>query len=159
MCFREDKTDGKGWCETKNNIRYHQQHHWRCIFFNITKQWTIVYRKSQQLKAEKKCGNENYDKKHELIAAIELQREKKDFIRSVSFLHNSYYMFIANDVQLNYVAFFCVDENGVLSIERAFNLCSNWITDTCYKNTGLETQNGKHPFLLEPILIHFEKDL
>ena len=67
-------------------------------------------------------------------------------------------MFIANDVQLNYVAFFCVDENGVLSIERAFNLCSNWITDTCYKNTGLETQNGKHPFLLEPILIHFEKD-
>ena len=39
-----------------------------------------VYRQSQQLKAEKKCDNEKYDKKDELIAAIELQREKKDCI-------------------------------------------------------------------------------
>ena len=72
-----------------------------------------VYRQSQQLKAEKKC-NENYDKKDELIAAIELQREKKDFIRSISCLRNSYHIFIADDVQLHDVAFFCVDKNGVL---------------------------------------------
>ena len=31
-----------------------------------------VYRQSQQLKAKKKCGNENYDKKDKLIAEIEL---------------------------------------------------------------------------------------
>ena len=66
-----------------------------------------VYWQSQQLKADKKCGNENYDKKDDLIAAIELQWEKKDFKLSVSCLRNSYYMFIANDVQLNDVAFFC----------------------------------------------------
>ena len=117
-----------------------------------------VYRQSQQLKAEKKCGNENYDKKDELIAGIELQREKKDFIRSVSCLRNSYYMFIADDVQLNDVAFLCVDKNGVLSIDTKFNLCSNWVTDTCYENTRLQTQKGKHPFFLGPILIHFERD-
>ena len=57
-----------------------------------------MYRQSQQLKAEKKCGNENYDKKDKLITAIELQREKNNFIRSVSCLRNSYYMFIADDV-------------------------------------------------------------
>ena len=98
-----------------------------------------VYRQSQQLKTEKKCGNENYDKKDKLIAAIELQGEKKHFTRSVSCLCNSYYMFIADDVQLNDVAFFCVDKNGVLSIDTTFNLCSNWVTDTCYENTRLQT--------------------
>ena len=93
-----------------------------------------------------------------MIAATELQREKKDFIRSVSCLRNSYYMFIADNVQLNDVAFFCVDKNGVLSIDTTFNLCSNWVADTCYENTRLQTQNGKHPFFLGPILIYFEKD-
>ena len=83
-----------------------------------------VYRQSQQLKAEKKCRNENYDKKDELVAAIELQLEKKDSIRSVSCLRNSYYMFIADDVQLNDVAFFCVDKNGVLSTDTTFSVSS-----------------------------------
>ena len=52
-----------------------------------------VYRQSQLLIAEKKCGNENYDKNDELIAKTELEREKKDFIQSVSCSRNSYYMF------------------------------------------------------------------
>ena len=113
--------------------------------------------KVNNLKPKKKFGNENYDKKDELIAAIELQRDKKDFIRSVSCLHNSYYMLIGDHVQLNDVAFFCVDKNFVLSIDTTFNLCSSWVTDTCYKNTRLQTLNGKHPLFLGPILIHFEK--
>ena len=92
-----------------------------------------------------------------MIAAIELQRDKKDFIRSVSCLRNSYYMLIGDDVQLNNVAFFCVDKTVVLSIDTTFNLCSSWVTDTCYKNTRLQTLNGKHPLFLGPILIHFEK--
>ena len=108
-----------------------------CVYFSASQSNELrdskqVYRQSQQLKAKKKFGNENYD---ELIAATELQREKKDFIRSVSCLRNSYYMFIADDVQLNDVAFFCVDKNGVLSIDTTFNLCSNWVADTCYENT------------------------
>ena len=101
-----------------------------------------VYWQSQQLKADKKCGNENYDKKDDLIAAIELQWEKKDFKLSVSCLRNSYYMFITNDVQLNDVAFFSVHKNGVLSVDTTFNLCCNWVLDTCYKNTQLQTQNS-----------------
>ena len=67
-------------------------------------------------------------------------------------------MFFADDVQLNDVVF-CVDKNGVLSIDTTFNLCSNWATDICYENTPLQTQNGKHPFFLGSILIHFEKML
>ena len=34
-------------------------------------------------------------------------------------------MFVDDDVQLNDVAFFCVNKNGVLSIDITFNLCSN----------------------------------
>ena len=45
-----------------------------------------------------------------------------------------------------------------MSIDTTFNLHSNWVTDTCYENTRLQTQNGKHPFFLGPILIRFEKD-
>ena len=115
-----------------------------------------VYRQSQQLKAERKCGDENHDKKDELIVATELQQEKKDFILAVLCLRNSYYMFIADDVQSKDFAFLCVDKNGISSIDTTFNLCSNWVIYTCYENTRL--QNGQHPFFLGPILIHFEKD-
>ena len=72
-----------------------------------------VYRQSQQLKAERKCGDENHDKKDDLIAAIELQQEKKDFILSVLCLRNSYDMFVADDVQSKDFVFLCVDKNGI----------------------------------------------
>ena len=63
-----------------------------CVYFSASQSNELrgskqVYRQSQQLKAKKKFSNENYD---ELIAATELQREKKDFIRSVLCLRNSY---------------------------------------------------------------------
>ena len=132
-----------------------------CVYFSASQSNELrdskqVYRQSQQLKAKKKFGNENYD---ELIAATELQREKKDFIRSVSCLRNSYYMFIADDVQLNDVAFFCVDKNGVLSIDTTFNLCSNWVADTCYENTHYRHKTesirsfwGQFSFILKKML-------
>ena len=45
-----------------------------------------------------------------------------------------------------------------MSIDTRFSLCSNWVTDACYEDTRLQTRNGKHPFFLGSILIHFEKD-
>ena len=92
---------------------------------NMTKLYTIAT-------GQVFIDHRDYDKRDELIAVIELQRVNKDFIRSVSCLRNSV-KFISDYVQLNDVAFFCVDKNGVLSIYTTFNLCFNWVTDTCYK--------------------------
>ena len=39
-------------------------------------------------------------------------------------------MFIADDVQLNDVAFSCVNKNGVWPIDTTFNPFSNRVTDT-----------------------------
>ena len=67
-------------------------------------------------------------------------------------------MFIADDVQLNDVAFSCVNKNGVWPIDTTFNPFSNRVTDTWYENARFQTQNEKHPFFLGLTLIHFEKD-
>ena len=37
--------------------------------------------------------------------------------------------------------FACADSN-VLSVDTTFNLCKNWLTDTCYNNIRLETLEG-----------------
>ena len=68
-------------------------------------------------------------------------------------------MFIADDVQLNDVAFFCVDKNGVFSIGTMFSLYSNWVADTCYENTQLKTQNRKHPYFWSQFLFILKKML
>ena len=53
---------------------------------------------------------------------------------------------------------FCCDGNSVLSVDTTFNMCKNWLTDTCYSNMRLVTSDGKHPVFLGPVLIHFEKN-
>ena len=59
--------------------------------------------------------------------------------------------------QLNDIVKLCCDGNGVLSIDTTYNLCNSWVTDSCYHNTRLESNDGKHPICLGPAIIHFEK--
>ena len=62
------------------------------------------------------------------------------------------------DTQINDIAqFYCADGN-VLSVDTTFNLCKNWLTNTCYKNIRLEILEGKHPVYLDPCLLQFRKD-
>ena len=53
----------------------------------------------------------------------------------------------------------CCDSDNVLCIDTTFNLCSSWVTDCCYNNDRLRTNEGKHPIFLGPAIVHFEKDV
>lgn len=110
-----------------------------------------IYRQKNTLKQDGECNQD------ELFQLIKLQREDPDFIRSVCCLAKSYYAVFCTDAQLNDMVKFCCINNSVLSIDTTFNLCKNWLTDTCYPNLRLATANGKHPVFLGPSLLHFEK--
>ena len=59
---------------------------------------------------------------------------------------------------LNDVAKFCCEMNEVLCIDTTFNLCEHWVTDSCFGNLRLETNEGKHPIFVGPSIIYFERD-
>ena len=115
-----------------------------------------VYRQSAKLKEKEKNTNESIN--DQLASLLNLQRTDADFLRTVTCLRNSYYVFLGTDIQLNDVSKFCCDMNEVLGIDTTFNLCESWLTDTCYKNHRLETAEGKQPVFIGPCIIHFEKD-
>ena len=52
----------------------------------------------------------------------------------------------------------CCDSDNVLFIDITFNLCLSWVTDCCYNNHRLTTNEGKHYIFLGPEIVHFEKD-
>ena len=81
-----------------------------------------------------------------------------EFVRSVSCVDESYYVFLANDVQLNDIADFCCTNNNILCIDTTYNLCNNWVTDCCYTNKRIETKDGKNPTFLGPSILHFNKE-
>ena len=49
-------------------------------------------------------------------------------------------------------------QNSVLSLDTTFNLCKNWISDSCYYNQRLQNSDGHHVVFLGPSLFHFQKD-
>ena len=52
----------------------------------------------------------------------------------------------------------CCDYDNLLCIDTTFNLRSCWVTDCCYINDRLTTNEGKHQILLGPAIAHFEKE-
>ena len=83
----------------------------------------------------------------ELVALIRYQRENTNFLRSVVFLDQSYYGYIATDTQLNDTVQLCCVVNKVLFVvDTTFNLCKTWLSDTYYKNATLENVEEKHPY-------------
>ena len=114
-----------------------------------------VYRQRQNVKNTKKAPTKVND---ELAAAIHIQRNDPDFVRTVSCLRDSYYIFLGKDIQLEDIVQFCCEKENVLQVDTTFNLCENWVTDCCYNNTRLENKDGKPPIFLGPAIIHFNKD-
>ena len=112
-----------------------------------------VYRQKNELKPKV-----TQDESDELIALIRYQREHKSFLRSVFCTDDSCYSFISTDTQIKDIAQFCCADGNVLSVATTFNLCINWLTDTCYNNIRLETLEGKHLIYFGPCLLHFTKD-
>lgn len=114
-------------------------------------------RNMRQIYRQKEKDPNNNENKDQITHLIGLQQENPDFIRSVCCLPKSYYTFITNDIQLDDVDKFCCKHTSVLSIDTTFNLCDNWLTDTCYPNNRLVNSNGNHPFFLGPAVLHFDK--
>ena len=90
--------------------------------------------------------------------AFETSATRYKFVKTLVSLSKSYYLLLANNVQLHDVDCFCCKQNGVLSLDTTFNLCKNWITNSCYYNQRLQNSDGQHPVFLGPSIIHFQKD-
>ena len=116
-----------------------------------------IYRKSANLEIEKK-ENESHDRR-DLESIINFQRGEDEFLKTVTYICDSICdVFLGTTVQLNDVAKFCCEMNEVLYIDTTFNLCEHWVTDSCFGNLRLETNEGKHPIFVGPSIIYFERD-
>ena len=114
-----------------------------------------VYRQAAKLNENKESNpNESHD---ELESIVSYQKIHPEFIRSVTLLKRSYYIFFGDNIQLNDVAKFCCEMDDVLCIDTTFNLCSSWVTDTSYKNLRLLNHYGTFTIFLGPCIVHFEK--
>ena len=118
-----------------------------------------IYRKSANLEKEKK-ENESHDHlRRDLESIINFQRGEDEFLKTVTCIWDSICdVFLGTTVQLNDVAKFCCEMNEMLCTDTTFNLCEHWVTDSCFGNLRLETNEGKHPIFVGPSIIYFERD-
>ena len=122
-----------------------------------SKSQSMEVRNYKQLYNQKQLSQEIVEKKDELTRLIDLQRADMNFLKTVCCLSKSYYAFLSTEEQLEDIVKFCCLDGNVLAIDTTFNLCSNWLTDTCYHNKRLVNSEGKHPVFLGPCFLHFEK--
>ena len=118
-----------------------------------------VHRQNEKAKGKVTKGISALGFSGELSTAIMLQRSDPEFIKTISCISDSYYIFLGTTTQLDDVAKMCCDSDNVLCIDATFNLCSGWVTDCCFNNDDLRTNKGKHPIFLGPAIVHFEKDV
>ena len=95
----------------------------------------------------------------ELSTAVMLQRYDPEFIKTISCIRDSYYIFLGTTIQLVDVVKICYDSDKVLCFDTTRNLCSSWVTDCCYNNDHFRTNEGKHPIFSGPAIVHFEKNM
>ena len=93
----------------------------------------------------------------ELSVAIMLQPSNPEFIKTISCVHDRYYISLERTIQLDDVVKMCWDSDNVLCIDTTFNLCSSWVTDFCYNNEHLTKNEGKNQIFLNPATVHFEQ--
>ena len=101
-----------------------------------------VHRQKEKAKVTKGMSAMGFS--GELTTAIMLQRSDPEFIKTISCIRDSYYIFLGTTIQLDDVVKMCCDSDNVQCIDTTFNLCSSWITDCCYNNDRLRTNEGKH---------------
>ena len=116
-----------------------------------------VYRqKSNESSAAKE------DSKDELLTLIGLQNQSPTFIRAVSCLSKSFYVFLSDDSQVQDVRADLLPTKQCLIFKYQFQKkkvkCKNWVIDSCHLKQCVENVDAKHPvFLGGPSIIHFEK--
>ena len=82
-----------------------------------------------------------------------------EYIKTISCICRSSYIFLGTAIQLDDVVKLCCDSYNVLCIETTLNLCSSRVTGCCYNNDRFRTDEGKHLIFLGPAIVHFEKDV
>ena len=95
----------------------------------------------------------------ELSTAIMLHRSDPEFIKTISCIRDSYYIFLGTTIQLVDVVKICCDSDKVLCFDTTLNRCSSWLNDCCYYNDHFRTNEGKHPIFSGPATVNFEKDV
>ena len=118
-----------------------------------------VHRQKEKAKGKVTKGISALGFSGELSTAIMLQRSDPEFIKTISCIRDSYYIFLGKTIQLDDVVKMCCDSDNILCIDTTFNLFSSWVTDCCYNNDHLRTDEGKYPIFLSPTIVHFEKDV
>ena len=86
-----------------------------------------------------------------------LQHSDPESIKTISCIRGSYYIFLGTTTQLDDVVKICCDSDNVLFTDTRFNLCLSWVTDCCYNNYHVTTNEGKHPIFLGPAILHYKK--
>ena len=114
-------------------------------------------RDTRQMQGKKSKGMSRPELSGELSTAIMLQRSDPEFIKTISRIRDSYYLFLRTTIQFDDVVKMCCDSDSALCIDTTFNVCSSWATDCCYNNDRLTTSEAKHLIFLGPAIVHFEK--
>ena len=118
-----------------------------------------VHRQKEKAKGKVTKGISALGFSGELSTAIMLQRSDPEFIKTISCISDSYYIFLGTTTQLDDVVKMCCDSDNVLCIDTTFNLCSSWVTECCYSNDHIRTNEGRHPIFLGLAIAHLEKDV
>ena len=106
-----------------------------------------LYRQKEKAKMTKRISTPEFS--GELSTAIMLQRSDRELIKIISCIPDSYYISLER--------LFSCDSDNVLCIDATFNLWSSWVTDCCYNNDHLKTNEGKHLLFLGPAIAYFKK--
>ena len=96
----------------------------------------------QKEKAKKSTRMSTPKLSGQLSTAIMLQRSDPEFIKTISCIRDRYYIFLGTIIQLDDIVKMCCDSDNVLCIDTTFNLRSSWVTDCCYNNDRLKTNEG-----------------
>ena len=76
----------------------------------------------QKEKSKKSKGMSTPELSGELSTAIMLRRSNPEFIRTISCIRDSYYIFLGTTIQLDNVVKMCCDSDNALRIDTTFNV-------------------------------------
>ena len=91
-----------------------------------------------------------------------LQRNPKNYVRSVTMFEDCYIAFLYSDKQLKDIEQFCcrTTDNSVFGVDTTFDLADEmWLTDSSLRNERiLSVRSNDHPINFGPGMLHFSKN-
>ena len=107
---------------------YYSSH--KVVYYETRDKYTDKKKKTKDSK-----GMSTPELSGELSTAITLQRSDPEFIKTISCIRDSYYIFLGVTIQLDDLVKICCNSDNVLFIDTTYNLYSSWVTDCCYNSS------------------------